>query len=159
MLPIDDRVAIHELLNLHGHICDAGAFDRFEDIMTDDVTYDVSDLGGDIMHGLEELRAASVALGAGNPIAHLVTNVVIGEVTSDGVQVVSKGLGLMASGEIGSVVYCDRVIPTTEGWRIARRQVIARREPLSPYDVPDVRSGPPRFPEGAREAPAQSRDR
>lgn len=47
MLSIEDRLAIHELINLHGHLCDAGAFDRFEEIMTEDVVYDVSDLGGE----------------------------------------------------------------------------------------------------------------
>jgi hypothetical protein len=147
LLSSDDRLAIHELLHLHGHLCDAGAFDRFDEIATEDVVYDVSDLGGGVLHGLDELRAASIALGAGNPVAHLVTNVVVGEVTAAGVDVVSKGLGVMESGAIGSVVYSDLVTLTAEGWRIARRQVIARRTPLAPYDLPVGRAGsaaPPR---------------
>lgn len=142
-LPIEDRLAIHDLINLHGHLCDAGAFDRFNELMTEDVTYDVRDVGGDVMHGLDQCRTASITLGAGNPIAHLVTNIVIGQVTADAVEVVSKGLGLMSSGAIGSVVYHDQVVHTTDGWRIAHRQVTARREPLSPYDLPDRRSAPP----------------
>ncbi len=136
LLSTADRLAIHELLNLHGHLCDVGAFDRFDEIMTADVTYDVSDLGGGVMHGVDECQAVAIALGSGNPVAHLVTNIVIGEATTAGVDVASKGLGVMGSGTIGSVVYLDRVIRTTHGWRIARRRVIARRVPLSPYDLP-----------------------
>lgn len=142
-LSVDDRLAIHDLINFHGHICDAGAFERFDELLTEDVVYDVSEVGssvvGDfdgVMRGLDEVRRVSVALGAGNPVAHMVTNIVIGAVTADGVDVLSKGLSLMASGAVGAVTYRDRVVRTADGWRIAHRQVGARREPLTPYELP-----------------------
>jgi hypothetical protein len=136
-LSAEDRLAIHELLNLHGHVCDAGAFERFEEIFTADVVYDVTDLGGGTMRGLDECRDASIALGGGNPVGHHVTNVVVeAGGSSDGVDVVSKGLGLRADGTLGSVVYRDRVVRRPEGWRIAHRTVLGRREPLTPYELP-----------------------
>jgi hypothetical protein len=42
----DDRLLIHELINLHGHLCDEAQLDRLGEIFTDDVVYDVSALGG-----------------------------------------------------------------------------------------------------------------
>lgn len=41
-----------------------------------DVIYDVSDLGGQRLCGLDEWRDTAITLGAANPVAHLVTNIV-----------------------------------------------------------------------------------
>jgi 3-phenylpropionate/cinnamic acid dioxygenase small subunit len=38
----DDRLALHELLALHGHLVDDGALDRFGELFTDDVIYDLT---------------------------------------------------------------------------------------------------------------------
>ena len=35
-----DRLAIHELLGLHGHLMDAGAFERLDELFTPDVVDD-----------------------------------------------------------------------------------------------------------------------
>ncbi|GGL08861.1 hypothetical protein GCM10012284_49370 [Mangrovihabitans endophyticus] len=48
------------------------------------------------------------------------------------VRVRSKGIGVSASGSVGSVVYEDVVRRETAGWRIAYRKVIPRRTPLHP---------------------------
>jgi hypothetical protein len=37
-----DRIRIHELINLHGHLMDEGDFDRLGELFIDDVIYDVS---------------------------------------------------------------------------------------------------------------------
>jgi hypothetical protein len=71
-----------------------------------------------------------VALGAANPVAHHVTNVVIEEVADGRVLARSKGLGVMADGSCGSVTYEDTVVRVEEGWRICHRKVSARRVPL-----------------------------
>jgi hypothetical protein len=140
-LSADDRLSIHELINRHGHICDAGAFERFEEIMTPDVVYDVSRLGGEVMLGIDQVRSAAITLGEGNPIAHHVTNIVFGLVEADGVEVVSKGLGLSRSGSTASVVYHDKIVRTSNGWRIAHRQVLLRQTPLEKYALPDAPGG------------------
>ncbi len=43
-LPTADRLAIHELLALHGHLMDDGQFDRLGELFTSDVVYDLTEL-------------------------------------------------------------------------------------------------------------------
>jgi hypothetical protein len=124
----DDRTAITDLINTHGHLVDAG--EHFDALFTDDVTYDVTDLGGGVIVGTAALWDAALALGDNNPIAHHVTNIVLTEVGPDEVAARSKGLGVMANGTCGSVTYEDTVVRTPDGWRIKHRTVLARRRPL-----------------------------
>ncbi|MFI6880933.1 nuclear transport factor 2 family protein [Streptomyces sp. NPDC050400] len=126
----EDRTAVTELLALHGHLFDAGELDRLDELFTVDVVYDVADFGGPPLRGVAALRDAALALGAGNPVAHHITNVVLTEVTDDRAQVLSKGLGVLADGTTGSVTYEDTVVRGADGWRIAHRKVVARRVPL-----------------------------
>lgn len=130
-LPLEHRLAITELISLHGHLVDDGQLDRFEEVFTSDVVYDLSAYGQGEVTGVAALREAALALGAGNPVAHHVTNVVIGEATGDEVRVRSKGLGVMADGSCGSVTYDDTVVRVGAGWRVSRRKVSPRRVPLS----------------------------
>jgi myo-inositol catabolism protein IolC len=44
----------------------------------------------------------------------------------------SKGIGILADGKSGTVVYEDVVRRTGAGWRIARRAVLSRQRPLHP---------------------------
>lgn len=44
-LPAEERLAIYELIALHGHLMDAGAFDRLDELFTDDFVYDLDALG------------------------------------------------------------------------------------------------------------------
>lgn len=131
-LSTDDRLAIHELIGLHGHLMDNGEFDRLDELFTRDVVYDLRDYGGAELRGIAAIVQASRSLGDANPLGHHVTNVVIAEVDGDVVHVVSKGLGVRADGSCGSVVYRDAVRKEVSGWRIARRRVSPRTRPLSP---------------------------
>jgi hypothetical protein len=132
MISTGDRLAIHELVNLHGHLMDEGALDRLDELFAPEVVYDLGAFGGGELTGIDAIRDAAVALGAGNPVGHHITNIVISEIDADAVEVHSKGLGVQADGSIGSVVYRDRVRRTEAGWRIAFRQILPRREPLTP---------------------------
>jgi hypothetical protein len=131
----DDRTAVTDLINRHGHLTDAGELDRMDEVFTPDVVYDVSDLGipgldDGVLTGLATLRAATLAVGQANPVAHHITNIVISETGDDLVNAVSKGLGVSTDGTVGSVTYEDTVARTGAGWRIRRRTVRARRVPL-----------------------------
>src|SRR3954471_7336005 len=44
-LTAEDRLQIQEVIALHGHLCDAGAYDRFDWVFTSDLEVDTSDLG------------------------------------------------------------------------------------------------------------------
>jgi hypothetical protein len=129
-LSADDRVAITDLINQHGHLVDRGDFDGLRALFTNDVTYDVSALGGSVLVGLAALREAALALGEANPVAHHVTNIVLDETADGVVHALSKGLGIMSDGSAGSVTYKDTVERTADGWRVTHRTVSPRRTPL-----------------------------
>lgn len=130
MISPEDRIAITELIAMHGHLVDAGHLDRLGEVFTEDVVYDVRPLGAAPIEGLAGLRAAAEALGDRNPVGHHVTNVVLTEGGDDTVSALSKGLGVGADGSCGSVTYEDEVVRTQVGWRIRRRTVLPRRRPL-----------------------------
>src|SRR5437870_3274792 len=54
-LSVYDRLAIHELISLHGHLSDDRQFSRFKELFTDDIVYDLEDFGMGTHRGLEAL--------------------------------------------------------------------------------------------------------
>jgi hypothetical protein len=127
----DDRLAIYELIALHGHLMDAGEFDRLDELFTDDFVYDLELLGYGQLKGAVALVEAAVALGDANPLGHHVTNtLVIGEADDGSVRVRSKGIAIRGDGSAGTVAYEDVVRRTGAGRRIAGRAVIPRTRPL-----------------------------
>jgi hypothetical protein len=126
----EDRAAIVELVSLHGHLADDGALDQTGRLMTDDVTLDLSDFGLGLLAGIPAIQEAARALGDANPVGHHVTNVVLTPVDADTVRGRSKGIGVMADGRCGSVVYEDTFRREDRGWRISHRKILARRAPL-----------------------------
>jgi hypothetical protein len=128
----DDRIRIHELINLHGHLMDEGQFDRLDELLTHDVVYDVSALAGGRLAGIGAIARAARSLGDANPLGHHVTNVVVLGIDGDRAWVRSKGLAVMSNGTAGSVVYDDELRRTDRGWRIAVRRVLPRSAPLQP---------------------------
>lgn len=130
-ISFEDRAAIIDLISLHGHVFDDGDLDRLDALFTPSVEYDVTALGGEVLHGIEAIRAAALALGDGNPLGHHVTNIVIGEHIDGTVGVRSKGIGVNTDGTVGTVTYEDTVVDNGSGWRIDRRTVVPRRVPLN----------------------------
>ncbi|WP_119728074.1 nuclear transport factor 2 family protein [Thermomonospora amylolytica] len=126
----EDRVSITELIRMHGHLIDNGRLDLLHEVFTEDVAYDVTALGLGVLQGLAAIQEAALALGAGNPVGHHVTNIVLTSQGSDEVFAVSKGLGVNADGTCASVTYEDTVRRGPDGWRITRRKVLPRRVPL-----------------------------
>lgn len=137
-LPAEDRQAISEILSLHGHIFDGGQLDRLAEIFTPDVVYDLTDAGVGTFQGIEAIRSGALKLGAGNPIAHHVTNVVITSEEGDLVTAQSKGLMIMADGAFASVTHLDTLRRHNGGWRISRRVILAQRTPLGGAHLADA---------------------
>ena len=131
-LSVEDRLAVHELISLHGHLMDDGAFGRMGELFCADVVYDVSAFGRGELHGYAAVNEAARALGDANPVGHHVTNVWVSEDADGTVRVRSKAIGVYADGRAGSVVYEDVVRREAGGWRIAYRKVVPRRTPLQP---------------------------
>lgn len=135
---MSDRIRIHEVISAHGHLVDEGQLDRLTEVFTAEVRYDVTAIGGGVLEGCEAVAAAGRALGDGNPLAHHVTNVVVTSLDADTATARSKGLGVMADGTVGSVLYEDHLSRTEDGWRISERRVLPRRHPLQPSDQADA---------------------
>lgn len=131
MLTAEDRWAIGETLSLHGHIFDEGHLDRLEELFTADVVYDVTDVGMRPLHGIDEIRRATLELGADNPVAHHVTNVVITSDDDDCVRARSKGIAVRENGRCASATYVDTLRREDGRWRISHRAILARRTPIS----------------------------
>ena len=126
----DDRAAIGELLALHGHLFDDGELDLLGVLFTPGVSYDVTALGGGVLHGIDAIRDAALAVGERNPLGHHVTNVVLSEQADGSVRARSKGIGVNADGTVGTVTYEDTIVRAGAGWRIAARTVVPRQAPL-----------------------------
>jgi ketosteroid isomerase-like protein len=133
-----DRVDINDLINLHGHLTDAGELDQAGELFTPDVTYDVNDFGLGSLHGTAAVREAALALGAANPVGHHVTNIVITRIDDGSARVRSKGIGIKADRTAGSVVYDDIVTRRPDGWKISHRKVTARRAALGEAGAREV---------------------
>lgn len=129
-IPPEDRFAIYELLSLHGHLMDNGDLDLLDTLFTADISYDLTDFGFDVLSGFAAIRESTLMLGAGNPVAHHVTNIILEEIGPDTVRARSKGIGIGVDGKTGSVVYEDVILRTGDGWRISFRKVLARRVPI-----------------------------
>jgi hypothetical protein len=131
MLSLEDRLAITELIALHGHLIDDGRLDQLNRVFAEDVTHDLTAFGLGIHHGLGSVREAAEALGDANPVGHHVTNIVIVEVKDDDTVVTrSKGIGIRADGTAGSAVYDDILTKRDGAWRITARTITVRRKPL-----------------------------
>jgi ketosteroid isomerase-like protein len=129
-LDIEDRIAITDLINQHGHHADDGDFDAMLGLFTEDVVYDLTGVGMDPVTGHEQIRALALKIGEDNPVAHAVTNIVLSPIGPDEVHARSKGIAIMADGRAGSATCEDVVIRTEAGWRISNRRIIGRRVPL-----------------------------
>ena len=129
-LDSDDRWAIAETISSHGHLFDEGQLERLDELFTADVVYDVSDVGFGVLRGIDEIRQAAVELGAGNPLAHHVTNLIVTGVDGDEVSTRCKAIVVLEDGRAGTATYADSVRREGDRWLICRRTVLARRDPL-----------------------------
>jgi hypothetical protein len=126
----EDRLAIGETIAQHGHLFDNGELTRLDELFTDDVVYDVSDVGIEPLHGIADVRRAALELGDDNPVAHHVTNVVVTRVEDDCVRTRCKAIVVRSDGRCGSATYLDTLRRAHDGWRISHRIVLAARTPL-----------------------------
>ncbi|WP_406031638.1 nuclear transport factor 2 family protein [Nocardioides sp. NBC_00163] len=124
-----DRLAIHELVSLHGHLADDGRSEDLGLLMTPEASYDVTAYGLGVVTGLPALIELFASGPGDQPVGHHVTNVIVtaDPDRDDRASVRSKGLSVMANGRTGTVVYEDDVVRTASGWRISARIVVPSR--------------------------------
>jgi hypothetical protein len=116
----DERLAIHELISLYGHLIDQRQFSRLGEIFTEGAIFDLRGYGGKRYRGLPDIQAMMID-SSEHPLAHHSTNVVVLTQKKE-VEVISKGIGVGAGGRVGSVTYRDRLSRTACGWRIRERR-------------------------------------
>src|ERR1700741_5274456 len=104
-----ELLAIHQLLALYGHIIDEREWHRAGELFTATALYDMSEFGVGVAHGAAKIRELWSRPDAAHPLAHPATNIAVSEDAEGTVRVLSKGLGVGATGRAGSVVYRDVV--------------------------------------------------
>jgi len=132
MLDVADRLAIHELIGLYGIVIDERDWSRVGELFTDDVVYDMSELGLGTLHGVDAVLHLWRSREDLHPLAHHATNIVVtAGADRDTARVISKGIGVGRKGRVGSVTYRDLVRRTPQGWRIASRHARLRQPAAS----------------------------
>src|SRR3954451_18912144 len=124
---VSDRLEIHELLALYGHLIDDRRWDDLDQVFTSDAVYDATDFGQPITHSLAELLGYWTTNLRIHPLAHHATNIVVTEDADGTVRVRSKGIGVGRKGRVGSVTYRDVAVRTADGWRLSSRAAFLRR--------------------------------
>jgi hypothetical protein len=124
-----DRLEIHELVNLYGHIVDDRQWGRVVELFTDDALFDASGADGIVVTGWRAIAEHWADPATRHPLAHHATNIVIGARDGESVAVTFKGLGVGYRGRVGSLVYRAAVVPGPDGWRFARLSAYLRRPP------------------------------
>ena len=117
----EDTVEITRALALWAHFMDDHQLDRLGECLTEDAIWDGSIFGFEPAVGLAAI--ATVLNVPGHAKAHHTTNVVVSDGPGDEVRARSKGLSLLESGVVASVVYADDLRRTDAGWRISRRVI------------------------------------
>jgi 3-phenylpropionate/cinnamic acid dioxygenase small subunit len=126
-ITVEDRMAIHELLGLYGHLIDQRRWDDLAEVFTDDIVFDATSFGQGVTTSYQALMDHWKSDDAMHPLAHHVTNIVISEDPDGTVRVLSKAIGVGRKGRVGSATYEDVVVKTPGGWRLSRRVAILRR--------------------------------
>jgi SnoaL-like domain len=127
MLDAADRIALHELTALYGHLLDQRRWDDLDLVFTDDLVYE------GLTHTTHSI-AAKVALWTSedgiklHPAAHHITNTVVTEDPGGTVRVICKGIMIRAEVAPVSIIYEDTAVRTERGWRISHRKATNRTE-------------------------------
>ncbi|HEY0812561.1 MAG TPA: TIGR03564 family F420-dependent LLM class oxidoreductase [Pseudonocardia sp.] len=122
-LSAQDRLAIHELIALHGHLADDRNDGGLSRLLTPEAVYDIRSYGLGNVVGLPAIQVLFRDRPGNQPVGHHVSNVLVDQRPDGTVAVRSKGLAVMADGTASTCTYDDVVVRTGDGWRIARRQV------------------------------------
>jgi hypothetical protein len=127
MLEASDRIALHELAALYGHLLDQRRWHDLNVVFTEDLVYE------GLTHTTHSI-AEKVALWTSedgikrHPLAHHITNPVVTEDADGTVRMICKGIMVRAEVAPVSIIYEDIAVRTGQGWRIAYRKATNRTE-------------------------------
>ncbi len=121
-----DRLVLHELAAAYGDAIDHRDWTALTKVFTQDVVYSNPTMPGRDLVGLEAVRRFMAR--AHHPLAHHITNVRV-EDAAEGPILHSRVLLLRDDGSCSSGEYYDRVVRTSDGWRVRHRSFQARVRP------------------------------
>jgi ketosteroid isomerase-like protein len=124
-MDLADRLALHELPGRYGDAIDDRDWPRLARIFTDDAVFDLTDLGGPVLRGLDHIQRY-MDTEAQHPCTHLMTNIYADE-TDDGATLHFRIVALLPGSKVGTASYLDRVVRTPVGWRVQHRVITLRR--------------------------------
>jgi hypothetical protein len=127
MLDAADRIALHELASLYGHLLDQRRWNDLDLVFTDDLVYEGLT---DTTHSIAE-KVALWTSAEGirtHPVAHHITNQVVTEEADGTVRMICKGIMVRSDALPVSIIYEDVAVRTDRGWRISHRKAINRTE-------------------------------
>ena len=124
-LSTSDRLELHELPGRYGDAIDDRAWDRLDQIFTDDAVFDLTDLGVPLLEGLPAIQKF-MDRDAKHPKTHLMTNIYVDD-TPSGVHLNFRIVAMQSGGLMGTASYYDDVVRTPSGWRVQHRVVTLRR--------------------------------
>jgi len=127
MITLEDKLSIHELVALYGHVIDERELHRTDELFTDDAVYDVCAAGGERHVGAAAIEALWRTTSR-HPLAHHATNLIVSPRTGDTADYVFKGLGVGFRKRVGSLTYRGCCRRTPLGWRF-QLMVVSVREP------------------------------
>ncbi|HUH37615.1 MAG TPA: nuclear transport factor 2 family protein [Spongiibacteraceae bacterium] len=140
-LPVEDRLALHELLARYTHYLDYGRIDHMNEVWTDNCHFSADNPPVDI-RGLDNLQAFFRSTVTTLPhVRHVISNLWIepgtdgdssgdrsGKNTSDDSAILHAYLQIVdfqSHALIAAGRYRDQVVRTPGGWRIQRREFTA----------------------------------
>ena len=128
-----DALEIQQVVAYCSHLLDSHQWDSLNEVFTEDVVFDVTDLRGPVVHGLDNLRAHFDS--RNHPVAHHTTDLLIFmESGSTRARLHCKYLLPRDDGTVASGDYFDTAIKTPAGWRITSRRCTLRRQ----HSLPDT---------------------
>jgi hypothetical protein len=123
-----DRLELHELPGRYGDAIDDRNWPGLGRIFTDDATFDLTDLGGPVLRGLDEIRRY-MDTEATHPQTHLMANIYVDEQGADAAKMYVRIVARQKGGVFGTASYYDDVVKTPAGWRVKDRVISLRRRP------------------------------
>ena len=121
-----DRLELHELPGRYGDAIDDRNWAGLGRIFTDDATFDLTDLGGPVLRGLDEIRRY-MDTEATHPQTHLMANIYVDEQGADAAKMYFRIVARQKGGVFGTASYYDDVVKTPQGWRVKDRVIALRR--------------------------------
>jgi SnoaL-like domain len=115
-----DRLGVLECLARYGRLIDARDWPALADVFTPDATFDLTEIGGAVLSGLDQIRDY-MAHRARHPVAHHVTNAHIENADGSCVRTTCMLIAVQGDGSVASGLYADEFVRSGHALRIRRR--------------------------------------